>query len=107
MAMNSDAAPKHGGGGGGELEKRMTAVEARLGVIEKTMVTTEAFQREFGAVRDELHMGLAALRREVSRELGNVRVEIEKIPFELVKWLIALFGIATAIATAIYNLWFR
>ena len=57
----------------------MTAVEARLGVIEKAMVTTEVFQREIGtvrgeigtvrgeigALRDELHVGLAAVRAEL------------------------------------------
>jgi hypothetical protein len=147
MAMNSDAAPKPGGSGGGELEKRMTGVEARLGVIEKTMVTAEVFERglgavrgEIGALRDELHVGLGASRQEMhgelgalrqemhhefgavreemrgefgavrqdmQREFGAVRVEIAKIPFELVKWLIALSGIAAAIATTIYNIWFR
>jgi hypothetical protein len=147
MAMNSDAAPKQGGSGGGELEKRMTGVEARLGVIEKTMVTAEVFERELGAVRgeigalrdelhvglaasrdelhvalaasrDELHVGLAAsrqdthaelgaLRQEMNREFGVMRVEIAKVPFELVKWLIALSGIAAAIATTVYNIWFR
>jgi hypothetical protein len=38
---------------------------------------------------------------------GEIRVEIAKIPLELVKWLIALAGIAAAIATTIYNVWFR
>jgi hypothetical protein len=121
----SDAGPKHGGSGSGELEKRVTALELRLGVNEKTMVTSEVFQRELGAVRgeigalrDELHVGLAAVRHEMhaefgavrgelSKELGAVRVEIAKIPFELVKWLIALSGIAAAIATTVYNVWFR
>jgi hypothetical protein len=136
MAMNSDAPPKQGGSGGGELEKRLTGVEARLGVIEKTMVTAEVFERELGAVRgeigalrdelhvglaasrDELHVGLAAsrqdthaelraLRQEMNREFGVMRVEIAKVPFELVKWLIALSGIAAAIATTVYNIWFR
>jgi hypothetical protein len=147
MAMNNDAAAKHGGGGGGEIEKRVTAVEARLGVIEKTMVTTEIFQRELGAMRgeigalrddmhvglgglrdemhiglgglrdemhaglgtlrDEMHAGLGTLRHELHAEIGAVRVEIAKIPFELVKWLIALSGIAAAIATTAYNIWFR
>lgn len=135
MAMNSDA-PKHGSSGGGELEKRMTAVEGRLGAIEKTMVTTEVFERElgavrgeigavrdemhtefgavrdemhtqFGALRDEMHVGLAAVRHEMLAAFGAMRVEIAKLPFELVKWLIALSGIAAAIATAVYNIWFR
>ena len=125
----SDAGPKHGGGGSGELEKRVAAVELRLGVIEETMVTTEVFQREMGALRDEMHVGLAAVRDEMHGGLaavrdemhsglaavrneigglrGEIRVEVAKIPFELVKWLIALAGIAAAIATTIYNLWFR
>jgi hypothetical protein len=147
MATNSDPTPKHGGGGGGDLDERMTAVEGRLGVIEKTMVTAEVFQRELGAVRgeigalrDELHtevgtvrndiMGLrgelqaeiAGLGGELRAEIvglrgelragivdlrGEMRAEIAKIPFELVKWLIALAGIAAAIATTIYNIWFR
>ena len=135
MAMNSDVS-KHGGSGGGELEKRVAAVEGRLGVIEKTMVTAESFERQIGAVRgeigalrdemnteigslrgelhtglaavrDELHTGLAAVRDEMRSESGLVRVEIAKLPFELVKWLIALAGIAAAIATTIYNIWFR
>ena len=144
MATNSDA-PKHGSGG--ELEKRVTAVEGRLGVIEKTMVTAEVFERELGALRgevgslrhemhteigslrdemhteigslrdevhteigslrDEVHVGLAAIRHEMQAGFGSMRVEIAKLPFELVKWLIALSGIAAAIATTIYNIWFR
>lgn len=118
MATNSDPTPKHGGSGGGEIEKRMTSVEARLGVIEKTMVTTDVFERELGALRDEVHVGLAAVRHEMHAEFGalrgeivglrgEMRVEIAKIPFELVKWLIALAGIAAAIATTVYNIWFR
>lgn len=121
----SDAGPKHGGSNSGGLEKRVAAVELRLGVIEKTMVTAEVFERELGtvrseigalreelhvgfaAVRDELHVGLAAVRNEMRAEFGVVRVEIAKLPFELVKWLIALAGIAAAIATTIYNIWFR
>ena len=84
MAMNSEAPPKHGGSGG-DVQKRLTAVEARLGVIEKTMVTAEVLQREIGAVR----------------------VEIAKVPFETIKWLLAVSGIAAAIATTVYNIWFR
>jgi len=135
MAMNSDA-PKHGASGGGKLEKRITAVEGRLGVIEKTMVTAEVFERELGAVRgeigalrdelhtdiggfrgemntqigslrDEVHVGLAAVRHELQLGFGAMHVEIAKVPFEIVKWLIALSGIAAAIATTIYNIWFR
>ena len=126
MATNNEALPpKPGGNGGGELEKRMTAVEARLGVIEKTMVTAEVFQRELGAVRGEIgglrhemrveigglrhemRVEIGALRDEMRVEIGGVRVDIAKIPFELVKWLMALAGIAVAIATTVYNLWFR
>jgi hypothetical protein len=135
MAMNSET-PKHGDSGGGELEKRVAGVEGRLGVIEKTMVTGEAFQRELGGVRgeigalrdelhvglgalrdemhtglgtlrDEMHAGLGALRQEMHGELGAVRVEIAKIPFETFKWLLALAGIAGAVATAVYKIWFR
>ena len=101
--MNNDAASKHGGSGGGELGQRVAAVESRLSVIEKTMVTTEAFQHEMGAVRGEI----GGLRDDMHKDLGAVRVEIAKIPFELVKWLVALAGIAAAIATTVYNLWFR
>jgi hypothetical protein len=54
-----------------------------------------------------MQVGFGAQRQEMQKELGAVRVEIAKIPFELVKWLIALSGIAAAIATTIYNLWFR
>jgi hypothetical protein len=60
-----------------------------------------------GSLRDEMRVGLGTLRQERQVELGAVRVEIAKIPFELVKWPIALAGIATAIAAAIYNIWFR
>lgn len=132
MAMNNDAASKHGGSGGDDVVQRVVAMESRLTVIEKTMVTTEVFQRELGAVRgeigvlrselhreigavrgevgalrDEMHVGFGAQRQEMQKELGAVRVEIARIPFELVKWLIALSGIAAAIATTVYNLWFR
>jgi hypothetical protein len=36
-----------------------------------------------------------------------MRVEIAKIPFETFKWLLAAAGLAAAIATAVYNIWFR
>jgi hypothetical protein len=38
---------------------------------------------------------------------GALRVEIAKTPFEAFKWLLAAAGLAAAIATAIYNVWFR
>jgi hypothetical protein len=123
MAMNSDAPPKHGGGG--ELEKRVTG----LGVIEKTMVTAEVLQRELGALRSEIqgafralsvemhgaigefrreaHAESIELRKEMHAESVAVRGEIAKMPFETVRWLLAVLGIAAAITTAVYNLWFR
>lgn len=153
MAMNSET-PKHGSGGGGELEKRVTGVETRLTVIEKTMITAEVFQRELGAfrdemrsalerlrddmhagvgelrkehgalrdemhigfgelrkengaLRDEMHVGLGELRKEMQAQYGALRVEIAKTPFETFKWLVAAAGLAAAIATVIYNIWFR
>jgi hypothetical protein len=66
-----------------------------------------ALRGEIGALRDELHVGLGALRQEMHSELGAVRVEIAKIPFETFKWLLALAGIAGAVAAAVYNIWFR
>ncbi len=155
MAVNSET-PK--AGGGGELEKRLTAVETGLGVVANTMVTAEVLQRELGvaraetskefaavrtetskefavvrdemgrefvavrgemnkgfaAVRDEVNKGFAAVRdemnkesREVRAEIGGLRVEVAKVPFETIKWLLAVLGIAAAVATSIYNLWFR
>lgn len=189
MAMNSET-PKHGGGGGAELEKRVSDVEARLTVIEKTMVTAEVFQRELGAfrdemrmaferlldqmhagfdqlrkadgalrdemhsgfdalrkadgalrdemhagfdelrkadgalrdemhagfdelrktdaaLRDEMHVGFGELRKDMHALNGALRVEIAKTPFETFKWLLTAAGLAAAIATAIYNIWFR
>jgi hypothetical protein len=58
-------------------------------------------------LRQEMHREFDAVRQEMNREFGGVRVEIAKIPFELVKWLIALSGIAAAIATTVDNIWFR
>ena len=107
MAMNSEAPPKHGGGSGGELDKRLTGVETRLTLIEKTMVTAEVLQRELGALRSEIHAGFGELRKEMHAESVAVRGEIARMPFELVKWLLAASGIAAAIATAVYNTWFR
>ena len=101
MPTNSDV-PKHGGSE--ELEKRFTAVEGRLDVIGKTLVTAEVLEREIGALRDEVHVGLAAVRHEMQVGFAALRVEIAKVPFELVKWLIALAGIAAAIATTVYNI---
>jgi hypothetical protein len=160
MSMNSEA--KHGGSGGGDLETRVT-------VIEKTMIAAEVFQREIGALRDEMRAGFAEMRKEfvelrkdmqvgfanvrkemevgfadvrkemqvgfanvrkemdvgfaevrkemevgfadVRKEMqaqdGALRVEIAKTPFETFKWLLAAGGLAAAIATAIYNSWFR
>jgi hypothetical protein len=96
MAMNSEAPSKHGGNGGGELEKRVTGIETRLGVIGKTMVTAEVLQRELGALRKEMHAEFVALR-----------VEIARMPFETINWLLAVFGIAAAITTTVYSIWFR
>lgn len=151
--MNSET-PKHGGGGGAELEKRVSDVETRLTVIEKTMVTAEVFQRELGAfrdemrvafdrlrdemhagfgelrkadnalrdqigdvrkemqaqdaaLRDEMHVGFGELRKDMQALNGALRVEIAKVPFETFKWLLAAAGLAAAIATTIYNIWFR
>lgn len=121
MAMNSET-PK---ASGSELEKRVTAVETGLGVVAKTMVTAEVFQRELGvaraetskefaAVRDEMGKGFAAVRDEMNKEsralraeVGDLRVDIARVPFETAKWLLATLGIAAAVATAIYNVWFR
>jgi hypothetical protein len=47
------------------------------------------------------------MNSEAPGKRGPVRVDIAKIPFELVKWLIALSGIAAAIAAGIYNIWLR
>lgn len=157
MATNSET-PKDGGSGGGGLEKRVTDVETRLTVIEKTMVTAEVFQRELGAfrgemrvafdrlrdemlagfdelrrtqgalrnemhvgfgdlrkemqaqdgaLRDEMHLGTGELRKDMEALNGALRVEIAKTPFETFKWLLTAAGLAAAIATAIYNIWFR
>lgn len=73
MAMNDQAPPpEHGGSSDGDLGKRMTAVEARLGVIEKTMVTAEVFERGLGAVRTEI----GGLRGEMRNEIGGLRGEM-------------------------------
>ena len=161
----SSETPKHGGSGGGELEKRVAGVETRLTVIEKTMVTTEVFQREIAAFRDELRLAIGGLQAQIGRQRedmllgfselrtqmqaeygavrtemqaqegalrneigglrgdmrvgfgelrkemqamdGALRVEIGRTPFETFKWLLAAAGLAAAIATAIYNIWFR
>ena len=143
--MTSEA--KHGGSGGGDLETRVT-------VIEKTMITVELFQREIGALRDEMRLGFGEIRKELVEvrkemqvgfadvrkemqvgfadvrkemqagfadvrkemqaqdgalrvEIAKTHVEIAKTPFETFKWLLAAGGLAAAIATAIYNIWFR
>lgn len=70
-----------GNGGGGELEKRVTAIERQLAVIENTMVTTEGLQKELGAIKTEL----------------------SKVPFETIKWFFAVAGIIAAIVFGVYN----
>jgi hypothetical protein len=136
MAMNNETPKAGGSGGGSELEKRVTAVETGLGVVAKTMVTAEVLQRELGvvraetakefaAVREEMAKGFAAVREEMAKgfaavrdemnkesralraEIGDLRVDIARVPFETAKWLLATLGIAAAVATAIYNIWFR
>jgi hypothetical protein len=54
----------------------------------------------FGALRSEMHGGFGALRSEMHREVA-------KIPFETVKWLLAVCGIAAAITMTVYTIWFR
>jgi hypothetical protein len=99
--------------------------EMRVTVIEKTKIVAEVFQREFGALPDEMRAGFAEMRKEfvevrkdmqvgfanVRKEMqaqdGALRVEIAKTPFETFKWLLAAGGLAAAMATAIYNIGFR
>ena len=85
----SEAFAKHGGGrgggGNGELEKRVVAIEARLGVIEKTMVTGESLQRELGALR----------------------TEVSKVPFETIKWFVLAAGTIAAIVFGYFNVFAR
>jgi hypothetical protein len=54
-----------------------------------------------------MHGALGDLRKEMHAESVAVRGEIAKVPFETVKWLLAVFGIAAAITTTVYNIWFR
>jgi predicted nucleic acid-binding Zn-ribbon protein len=75
MAMNSET-PKHGGSGGDELEKRVTDVETRLTVIEKTMVSAEVFQRELGAFRDEMRIAFDRMRDEMRGLRDGLRDEM-------------------------------
>ena len=77
MAMNSET-PKHGGGGG-ELEKRVTDVETRLTVIEKTMVTAEVFQRELGAFRDEMRVAFDRLRDEMRGQRDEMHAGFDEL----------------------------
>ena len=72
MAMKGE--PKHGGSGGGELEKRVTAVETRVTVIEKTMVTADVFQREFAAFRDAVRLAIGGLQEQIGRLRDEMRV---------------------------------
>ena len=55
----------------------------------------------------EMHGEVGILRQEMHREFGAVRGEIAKMPFEPVKWLMVLCGIAAAITTTVYTIWFR
>jgi hypothetical protein len=68
----------------------------------------------FAEIRKEMQVGFAELRKEMQAQDGALRVEITKThveivktPFETLKWLLAAAGLAAAIATAIYNIWFR
>ena len=54
-----------------------------------------------------MNVGFAEVRKEMQAEDGALRVEIAKTPFETFKWLLAAAGLVAAIATAIYNFWFR
>jgi hypothetical protein len=67
----------------------------------------DELRRADSALRDELHIGFGELRKEMQALDGALRVEIAKTPFETFKWLLAAAGLAAAIATAIYNIWFR
>lgn len=85
MAMNSDAAGNTGGN---------DAMRDQL-------------RDEIAAMRSRQRGETLAARAETSALREQIRVEIAKIPFETVKWLTALAGIAAAIATTVYNIWFR
>lgn len=45
--------------------------------------------------------------RALRAEIGGLRVDVAKIPLETVKWLLAVLGIAAAVVTSIYKIWFR
>jgi hypothetical protein len=134
MAMNSEA--KHGGSGGGDLETRVTVIEKTMLTVEVFQHELAALRDEmrvgfgeirqelveirkemqvgFADVRKEMQVGFAGVRKEIQAQDGALRVEIAKThveiaktPFETFKWLLAAGGLAAAIATAIYNIWFR
>jgi hypothetical protein len=79
---------RHGGNGGnngGDLGKRVAAIENRLETIEKTMVTKEILQKE----------------------LRDLHVEVSKVPFETIKWVLLATGTIAAIIFSAYNIFFK
>lgn len=88
-AAVNEAMARHGGGGGGgnggDFGKRIAAVESRLETIEKTMVTKEVLQQE----------------------LRSLHVEISKVPFETIKWVLLATGTIAAIIFGIYNIFMK
>lgn len=71
-----------GGGGGGD---RLAAIERDLAVLKQTVVTRDVLERE----------------------LGSLRLELQRAPLTLVKWLGGLVGVLasiTAIAFAAFRM---
>jgi hypothetical protein len=75
----------NGGGNGGDIGKRVLAIEVRLETIERTMVTKEVLQQE----------------------LRLLHVEIVKIPFETIKWVLLAAGTIAAIIYGAYSLFIK
>lgn len=66
-----------GGGGGGD---RLAKIEKDVAVLRETVVTRDVLERELGALR----------------------LELQKAPLTLVKWLAGLVGVIAGVASIAY-----
>lgn len=83
-----------GGGGGydGAMEKRLTALEARLEAILPTLATKADLtdlKIEVAGVRTEVTKSIGDVRTELVKSTGELKAEITRSTGETQKWMIA------------------
>jgi len=71
-----------GGGSGDDTDARLRSLETDMAIVKEAMVTKEIF----------------------AREMGDIKTEVSKVPFETFKWLLATAVAITLLIVAVIKL---